>query len=305
MCAQAAARRKEEAVLELSITEVGFNKWNQREEFGGPDDERLREHILKHGQKTPVWVFETSTVDDPEVVEAYKGYRYGLIAGERRTRTVRSISGRPLLAIVKQVSSRADIVDLTIAENILRKSLNALEEARLMQDALDARVGRTQHDLTVLFGCSMSTVTNRLLLLRLVPKVQEFVLQKRLGALVAAGIAKRKKERQLAAAEHIIENRLDSLRAQAWLRRTELADPKVRSTSARRVRKPSDHRANFLSMLDRYEIGMEEFAEMSPANFNEMFPNQEAAKEALRKILTPYGQTQTVIKRLKKRAGIA
>lgn len=88
-------------------------------------DERLKESLDQHGLIHPLtlhWL-------------ANKGY-FEIIAGERRFRAARALGWKWISAYVRDVSDQLKAV-LQLAENVHRRDLNPIEEARAVKHLLD------------------------------------------------------------------------------------------------------------------------------------------------------------------------
>jgi ParB/RepB/Spo0J family partition protein len=101
------------------------------------------------------------------------GHRYTLVAGERRLRAVRRLGWATTQAnVVDADDQAASLMQLT--ENVARKSLDPVEEARAYRTRLD-RFGWTIDELAGRVGVPEGTIRDRLELLDLIPEVQYLV----------------------------------------------------------------------------------------------------------------------------------
>lgn len=124
---------------------------------------RLAESIKRHGQEVPVTVHRTS---HPDV--------YDLGPGRHRLEAIRSL-GLPLIAaIVKPAVSFDVLISEQVRENLDRKDLTPIQEARICASILDAR-DVTPADVAAIVGRSERWVQLRVALVRLHPKVLEMV----------------------------------------------------------------------------------------------------------------------------------
>jgi ParB family transcriptional regulator, chromosome partitioning protein len=120
------------------------------------DDDQLAElasSIRAHG------------VLQPLVVSQRPDGGYELIAGERRWRAARQAGLTAVPALVKEATPRTRL-ELALVENIQRRDLNPIEEARAFRQLLDEH-DLTQEELGQRIGKSRLAVTNRLRLLQL------------------------------------------------------------------------------------------------------------------------------------------
>lgn len=146
-------------VLEIKVEEITPNPHQPRTEFDPEQIEALKRSILEKGVIQPIAVREL-------------GDGYQLLAGERRLRAVRSADMATIPAIVMDVSSEEEMMEISLIENIQREDLNAIEEARAYRAMMD-RFRLTQEEVAKKVGKDRSTVTNLLRLLRLPSEVQD------------------------------------------------------------------------------------------------------------------------------------
>jgi ParB family transcriptional regulator, chromosome partitioning protein len=119
----------------------------------------------------------TTGVLQPILVRRAAG-RYQIVAGERRLRAAR-LAGMDRVPIVRRELSDNETLELALAENLLREDLNPLEVAHAYQ-MLIQRFNLSHEQVADRLGVSRSTVTNTLRLLRLAPKVQEYIAANKL-----------------------------------------------------------------------------------------------------------------------------
>jgi ParB family chromosome partitioning protein len=154
---------KAESVINIDVAKISPSKYQPREFFKKDKLHELVSSIREKGVVQPVLVRE----------RAEGGYE--LIAGERRLRAVRELGHRTVPAIVRKVDSDADLLELSLIENIQREGLNPIEEAhayqRLMQEFnfnLDT-VGKA-------VGKDKASVSNTTRLLKLPKKIQDHIV---------------------------------------------------------------------------------------------------------------------------------
>ncbi len=114
------------------------------------------------------------------VSEAGEG-RYVLIAGERRLRAARLAGLREVPVVVRERLGREEEIELALVENLQRRDLSPLEEARAYEQ-LRTELGLTQAEIAARVGVDRSTVANALRLLKLPPEVRSMVEDGRLTA---------------------------------------------------------------------------------------------------------------------------
>ena len=149
-------------VLELPVGDIEPNPHQPRLDF---DDRGLREladSIREKGIIQPLAVNRTSPSS------------YHLILGERRLRAARLAGLETVPAIVHQIESAQELMELALIENIQREDLNPVEEAEAYR-ALMSTCMLTQEQIASRVGKDRSTVANALRLLRLPEEVQEML----------------------------------------------------------------------------------------------------------------------------------
>src|SRR5690242_1192322 len=122
---------------------------------------------------------KTSGIIQPLVVRPV-GSRFQLIAGERRWRAAQRAGLNRVSAIVKQVPDELAL-EMTLVENIQREDLNALEAARAFERLMD-EFHMTQEAVAERTGKDRATIANALRLLKLEPKIQEWIEEGKLSA---------------------------------------------------------------------------------------------------------------------------
>jgi ParB family chromosome partitioning protein len=138
------------------------------------DDERLEElaqSIREHGVIEPLIVRRA-----PRDASGAPGIdRYELIAGERRWRAAQRAGLRELLVVVKDITP-GEVFELALIENVQREDLNPLELAEAL-DRLVREHGYTQEALATRLGKDRATIANSLRLLKLPPRVRQWVIE--------------------------------------------------------------------------------------------------------------------------------
>jgi len=148
--------------LSLDIEKIHPNQHQPRRHFEAKDLEGLQESIKNHGVLQPI------------LVQA-KGEHYEIIAGERRWRAALKAGLHKIPAIVKN-PTKQEAPLWALLENLQRKDLNPLEEAKAYKMILESQ-GIKQSDLAKTLGISRSALTNSLRLLKLDKQVQNHLEQ--------------------------------------------------------------------------------------------------------------------------------
>src|SRR6184192_1867005 len=122
---------------------------------------------------------KASGIIQPLVVRPV-GNKFQLIAGERRWRAAQRAGLTKVSSIVKQVPDELAL-EMTLVENIQREDLNPMEAARAFERLMD-EFHLTQDAVAERTGKDRATVANAIRLLKLDPKVQEWIEEGKLSA---------------------------------------------------------------------------------------------------------------------------
>ena len=136
---------------------------------------RFREEALDELAQS----IRSSGIIQPLVVRPI-GNRYQLIAGERRWRAAQRAGLTKVSAIVRQVPDELAL-EMTLVENIQREDLNAIEAARAFERLMD-EFQMTQEAVAERTGKDRATVANAIRLLKLEPKIQDWIEEGKLSA---------------------------------------------------------------------------------------------------------------------------
>ncbi len=153
------ANNSEEVACEL----IHPNPYQPRVHFDNVKIEEMAQSIREYGVFTPILIRK-----------AVSGYQ--LIAGERRLRAAKVAQLKTIPAIILEFTE-AQMMEISLIENIQREDLNAIEEAKAYENLL-TRLAMTQETLAKKVGKSRAHITNTLRLLQLPRFVQELVMNK-------------------------------------------------------------------------------------------------------------------------------
>jgi len=153
-------RKGEPGLLMLDIDRIQPNRFQPRVDFGGLDG--LVSSIRENGIVQPVVVRQ-------------EGERFELIAGERRWRAAQLAGGMKIPAVIRTVGEDR-VLELALIENIQRKDLNPIEEAKAY-DVLLTQMKLSQADVAKRVGRERSSIANSLRLLKLPDKLQRMLLE--------------------------------------------------------------------------------------------------------------------------------
>ncbi len=175
----------------LPLHKIEPNPNQPRKVFDEEALEDLAESIREHGLIQPIAV-------RPEE----NGY-YRIIAGERRWRAARIAGLAEVPVLILNADDKA-VMELAMIENLQRKDLNPIEEARGYQTLMD-EYGLTQEEAAERVGKSRPAVANALRLLLLPRELQDMLVSGELSAGHArALLALPKKSQQLQAAQKVV-----------------------------------------------------------------------------------------------------
>src|SRR5262247_2141978 len=149
------AVQTDSAMLTLDIDRIQPSPYQPRSDFGTLQG--LVESIRENGIVQPVIVRK-------------EGEKYELIAGARRWRAAQLAGVGRIPAVVRSVGEEK-ILELALIENLQRKDLNPIEEAKAY-DLLLTQMNLSQADVAKRVGRERSSVANSLRLLKLHDKIQ-------------------------------------------------------------------------------------------------------------------------------------
>jgi len=155
------------ALIELS--RLVANPRQPRSRFETEALEALSSSIVEHGVLQPLLVSE----DGPG--------RYLILAGERRWRAAKMAGLERIPVVIRERVNDQLELELALVENLQRRDLTALEEARAFEQ-LRTHQGLSQAQIAERVGIDRSTVANSLRLLKLSARIQTLVEEGQLSA---------------------------------------------------------------------------------------------------------------------------
>lgn len=184
----------EEKILQVPIEDIIPNRFQPRLAFDDASLNDLAASIKQHGIIQPL-------------VLRRKNDKYEIIAGERRYKAARMAGLLSVPAIISNLNDQ-ESAEVAIVENVQRKDLTAIEEARSYQAILEKGY-MTQEELAKKMGLSQSAISNKLRLLSLDESVQQAVIKEQISERHARSLLKVKDpEMQKVLLNKIISERL-------------------------------------------------------------------------------------------------
>ena len=153
-------------VVQLYLDDIIPNRFQPREVFDERALKELAVSIKEHG------------VIQPIIVRNVNG-KYEIIAGERRYKASALAGLTKIPAIIRDLDDK-ESSKVALLENLQRKNLNPIEEARTYQKILEIDQ-MTQEELAKTMGKSQSAVANKIRLLSLTDEVQEALLKEQIS----------------------------------------------------------------------------------------------------------------------------
>lgn len=200
-------------VVAIKISQIEPNRNQPRRSFDEDALEELSQSIREHGVLQPILV-------RPQI---YGGYQ--IVAGERRYRASRMAGLTEIPAIIKELSD-SETMQIALIENLQRRDLSDLEEAKGYQTLMD-EYGFSQEDVARTVGKSRSAVANTLRLLGLPDDVKELLEQGRISAGHARALLSVDQEKQIKeAADKIVKEGLSVRQTEKLVKSMGSAKPK-------------------------------------------------------------------------------
>ena len=156
----------EQTILQIPIDEIIPNRFQPRLNFDDRGLEELASSIKQHGIIQPLVL---RRVED----------KYEIIAGERRFKAAQLAGLSKVPAVIANIDDNKS-AEVAIVENVQRRDLSPIEEARSYKNLLDKGY-LTQAELAKKMGLSQSAIANKLRLLNLDEEVQQALIDHRIS----------------------------------------------------------------------------------------------------------------------------
>lgn len=182
-------------VFEVPVEQILPNRFQPRLSFDEKSLTELADSIKIYGIMQPLVVRRL-------------GDKYEIIAGERRYKAANLVGLRRVPVIIIDADDNKS-AEMAVVENIQRKEMTALEEAKSFKKILDKGL-LTQDQLAVRMGKSQSSIANKLRLLNLSLKVQEALMNEKISERHARSLLQiNDSEKQNIILNEIIERKLN------------------------------------------------------------------------------------------------
>lgn len=186
---------REKEIIEVALDDIIPNRFQPRLSFDEQGLNELAESIRQHG------------IIQPLVLRKI-GDKYEIIAGERRYKASYIAGLTTVPAVIIDLNDN-ESAEVAIVENIQRRDLSPIEEAKSYKKLLD-RGYLTQDQLAGRMGKTQATISNKLRLLNLDEEVQDALLNNKISERHARSLLRLEdKYMQRKVLEEILEKRLN------------------------------------------------------------------------------------------------
>ena len=157
---------REPLIQNVNIDYIIPNRFQPRLTFDEKSLNELASSIKEHGIIQPL-------------VLRRLGDKFEIIAGERRYKAAQLAGLTEVPAIISNIDDNKS-AEIALVENVQRRNLNSLEEAKSYKKILD-KEGLTQEELAKKIGVSQSTIANKLRLLNLTSEAQDALMNDKIS----------------------------------------------------------------------------------------------------------------------------
>lgn len=247
-------------VVYLYLDDIIPNRFQPREVFDERALKELAVSIREHGVIQPIIVRKIGT-------------KYEIIAGERRYKASTIAGLTKIPAIIRNLDDK-ESSKVALIENLQRKDLTPIEEARTYQKILDID-NMTQEELAKTMGKSQSAVSNKLRLLTLSNKIQEALLNEQISERHARSLLNVQDEaRREQLTDEIIEKKLSVKDLEEIIKNGSLKED-INESKSIEVTTPSIE----VETPKDSELGNEKKDDVVSINFNDLIQNIKSSKE--------------------------
>ena len=198
-------------VLQVHIEDIIPNRFQPRLNFDEQGLKELSDSIREHGIIQPL-------------VLRKLGDKYEIIAGERRYKAAQLAGLTTVPAVIANIDDNQS-AEVALVENVQRRDLTAIEEARSYKSLLDKGY-LTQEQLAKRMGLSQPAIANKLRLLNLDEEVQQALLEEKISERHARTLLSlNDKEAQKEWLHKIINERLTVRQLDIELKKLKETDP--------------------------------------------------------------------------------
>lgn len=181
-------------ILNVNIDSIIPNRFQPRLVFDEKALNELADSIKEHGIIEPIIVRELND-------------KFEIIAGERRYKAA-CIAGLTKVPVIVRNLSDYKSAQVAVIENVQRRNLNPVEEAKSYKRILDQGL-KTQEELAKEIGVSQSTIANKLRLLTLSEPVKQALSENKISERHARALLKVESlDKQEELLNKVITNRL-------------------------------------------------------------------------------------------------
>lgn len=166
----------------IKTNDIVPNRFQPRQIFDEKELNELADSIKEHG------------IIQPLILRPL-GEKYEIIAGERRYKAALIAGFESVPSIVIEANDN-EIAEIAIIENIQRKDLTPIEEAKAYKKLVD--MGLTQEEIAKKLGITQPTIANKIRLLNLSEEVQNALLHNKISERHARGLLRLESPQQQA-----------------------------------------------------------------------------------------------------------
>ena len=185
-------------VLQIETTQIRPNISQPRTDFDTEAIVKLADSIRQYGILQPLTIRKSQGED---------GYRFELIAGERRLRAAKMLGLKTVPCLMVEVDDEIS-AELALIENMLRENLGIFEQASAFA-SLSSTYGLTQEEIARKMSLSQSAVANKIRLLKLSPEERKKIQEGELTERHARAFLKLPPKLRLDAISRVIKDKLN------------------------------------------------------------------------------------------------